>query len=159
VQLGYEASFKLTQVCRDNETKKFIEITAAQSQQGAQNEAQCVRSYIEVNTIFTQQLYPDLISKKEASFTMDQALTNTLLGKFVDRFEVLEDESAVFKFTKSPEEAMHTYFLSIQSGKINVKMPDYPFNSVLKDPENPLDVFQVKLKRNILDKFFRILKL
>ena len=103
VVLQYEASFKLTQIQKETEVQKFIEISACQSA-GAHKDKdlQLVRSYVEVNTIFNQALYPEVIEEKQAGFMLESQVANFILQKFVNRFENLPDERVgTIKFTQT----------------------------------------------------------
>jgi hypothetical protein len=119
VNLNYESNFKLTQVQKDNEVVKYIEISASQSG-GRSDRDTIVRTYIEVNTIFSTNLYPDMVSDKEASFSFDTQQTNFLLNRFAQRFEAVGDKIANIGFKKTDQMDANNYQLMLSSEKMDL---------------------------------------
>lgn len=79
VNLGYDASFKLTQQseAEGGEKKQFIDIIGS-----CPHTRTVVRSFVEITTIFSPNLYPEEIGRKEVEFTVDAATCQFTLAKF-----------------------------------------------------------------------------
>ena len=78
VDLGYDASFKLTQSNIDDTIKKYIDITGYSSSESKE----IMRSFVEIETIFEREKYPETIPDKEVKFVLDSSLGQGVLSKF-----------------------------------------------------------------------------
>lgn len=66
---------------------QYIEVLGI-SKDTAQSGAQ-FRSYVEIDTIFDQQCYPEVLEKKEIEFTLDQPTCAQVFAKFSQRLQIL----------------------------------------------------------------------
>lgn len=94
-----DGSFKLTQVAKEAKKVQYIEITGLSSvSSGAM-----YRSYVEIETIFDQQFYPEELEKKEIEFVIDQNTCTQVFAKFSQRLQILSDEEAMIQFVSSDQ--------------------------------------------------------
>mmetsp|Transcript_31677 Transcript_31677/g.48479 ORF Transcript_31677/g.48479 Transcript_31677/m.48479 type:complete len:174 (+) Transcript_31677:76-597(+) len=90
VDLGYDATFKLTQCSNDSSgsISKYIEITGFNSQQHG---GEIVRSYVQIESHFDKSMYPEEIEQKQIEFGIDSNTCMNVLLKFRNRLAILQD--------------------------------------------------------------------
>lgn len=79
--LGLDGSFKLTQQAKESKKIQYIEITGNQNLHAGA----VFRSYVEIETIFSTQFYPEVLEKKEIEFVIDQNTCTQVFAKFNQR--------------------------------------------------------------------------
>jgi len=94
LDLGYDAAFKLTQQDgADGIKRQFLEII------GSCGKADNVfKTNIEITTIFSTNLYPDVLDTKEIEFPLDPTTCQMTFSKFAQRLNILSDEVASITF-------------------------------------------------------------
>ena len=50
------------------------------------------KSFVEVTTIFSENLYPESLTTKEIEFMVDNTICQMFLAKFAQRFSILSDD-------------------------------------------------------------------
>ena len=97
IELGYNGEFKLSQSKEEDGTvKKYLSITG-KSPDGKDS----IKSYVEIEAIFSREMYPQEIEPKQVKFSFEASLTAQILQKFSQRFVVLGDREARLSFRSS----------------------------------------------------------
>lgn len=113
VDLGYDAAFKLTQTSSDQEIKKFIDITGF-----SHITKDVIKSFVEIEASFANNLYPEQIEPCEISFDADANTCQMSFAKFATRIGYLNDEFATIVFSKGvPEQVDEDNYGSVDKDK------------------------------------------
>ena len=81
------------------------------------------------------------------------------LAKFASRFQILQDESASIKFSAMGSQVNPIYNLSLNSTHMSSSVTNKPFEGKLANPADIKDEYVTTLKKEVLLRFFKILKL
>lgn len=167
VELGYDAQFKLTQSQTEDSVKKFIDIIG-----GSTITKDIVRSFVEIDTIFDQSLFPEDFESKEVYFVLDSATCSNVLAKFHSRFHILSDELAKISFKSSKKEEEHSqenndefnpseseYTMELSSKHMKTVVLNKVFVANFNDASNMKEKYNITLKKDVFMKFFSVLKL
>lgn len=174
VDLGYDAAFKLTQTSSEQEVKKFIDIT------GSSNVTKdVIKSFVEIEASFANNLYPEQIEPCEVSFDADVNTCQMSFAKFATRIGYLNDEFAQMCFSKGQPDQMDEdaygsydkdkcYSLEMSSDHMRSRVVNKPYSATYNasgeaqaDENKPMakEKYEVTLKKEVFVKFFHILKM
>jgi len=152
IDLGLDGAFKLTQMAKDGKKTQYIEITGVQGQStGAQ-----YRSYVEIETIFDQQYYPEELEKKEIEFVVDQNTCTQVFAKFSQRLQILSDEEATVQFVASNQARM--YELCVKSQHMESRVQSSLYQGTLRNDTEEKHEYTTTLKKDVFKRFFQIMK-
>ena len=88
-----------------------------------------VRSFVEITTIFSPNLYPEEIGRKEVEFTVDAATCQFTLAKFAQRFTIMSDDEAhiIFESVANEENVAPSFGLSLNSERMSTEVTNRRF--------------------------------
>jgi hypothetical protein len=161
VDLGYDALFKLTQTNNEEEVRKFIDITGTS---GITKDI--VRSFVEIDAHFDQNLFPEEIDLKEVDFSLDAATCSNVLSKFSQRFNILNDELAKISFKACDgvqgedcdEQRASYYQMVLNSRHMRTVVESKAFSANFTEMCDMKRKYKVALKKEVFMKLFSILK-
>ncbi|CAI2371958.1 unnamed protein product [Moneuplotes crassus] len=167
VEMEAEGEFKLTQRETTAGIKKYLQTGCRSDSEGEK-----FNYFIEIETIFDPKKYPENIIPKEISFEVSRGINENFFGKFVDRYNLLNEDSVQIKFChlgfeeeKDEKEVLDSklesdeYQIILQSQFIQSKLEDAELMMKLNESEKKKKSYNVTLTKTIFRKFFSMIKL